>query len=97
MPIDRFAVGHNESSSEEVRVTTNDWVEDIINAFRGSLEDKIDPLKVPDQSVSFDRRIVGVRFHGKLFICCETVTKRTSCLLRTFKITYRIIPETKRF
>lgn len=61
---DAYHYGHG--SSEDARDATNVYVEDIIAAFRHSIGAKLDPLRVPTQHVSFDRRFLGIRFHGEL-------------------------------
>lgn len=59
--------GNETSSLEETQLNdTNSYVDDIIDAFRDSLGNKLDPLKIPDKTIGFDRKMLGIRFHGKL-------------------------------
>lgn len=72
-----------ETTPEELQSTTNLFIDDVIDAFRESLGDKIDPLLVPRQSVSFDKDLIAFSIKGDASISESILTglssfKRTS-------------------
>jgi len=65
VPINFEPYNSGEAKSEDKRIATNEFVEDIIGAFRQKIGDRLDPLRVPFQRVSFERKLIGIRLHGK--------------------------------
>ena len=74
--------GH-ETTPEELQNATNWFIDDVIDAFRESLGSKIDPLSVPEQSVSFEKDLIVFTLKGDASITDSVLTglssfKRTS-------------------
>lgn len=60
-PIDNYG---NETSDEDMQNTTNNFIDDVIDAFRDSLGKDMDPLKIPLQSFNFERNFILIKLHG---------------------------------
>lgn len=63
-PIENFL----EDEEEDVQKSTNQFVDDIIEMFRDSWGEKLDPLYLPNQYCSFSRNFISMKIRGKFFV-----------------------------
>ncbi|KAI1289140.1 hypothetical protein HDE_08461 [Halotydeus destructor] len=66
-PVRDNLIDENENSIEN-SASSNDYVDEIIDAFRSSIGSKLDPLEIGYEKIGFDRKILGIRFHGDALI-----------------------------